>query len=60
MTMTPDPKNENLAVGTTTQISPEQLAEQLKQLAEAVKEQVKRLEQAKIVKQETMQIEVSI
>lgn len=58
--MTPDPKKENLTVGATTQISPEKLAEQLKQRAEAVKEQVQRLEEAKVVKQETMQIEVSI
>jgi DNA-binding Lrp family transcriptional regulator len=60
MTMTPDPEKENPPVGTTSDTGPEKVAEELRQRAEAVKEQIKRLEKAKIVKQETMQIEVSI
>jgi hypothetical protein len=58
--MTPDTEKENVIVGSTTHACPEKLVEELKRRAEAVKEQVKRLEEAKVVKQETMQIEVSI
>lgn len=58
--MTPDPNKKSTILGTTVLANPEQVAEELKRRAEAVKEQVKRLEEAKIVKQETMQLEVSI
>jgi hypothetical protein len=58
--MTPDPTIKSTAVVTTNLPSPEKVLEELKRRAEALKDQIKRLEEAKIVKQETMQIEVSI
>ena len=58
--MTPDIDKKSIKVSFTQLANPEQAAEELKRRAEAVREQVKQLEDAKIVKQETMQIEVSI
>ena len=59
--MTPDPKKKTSTLVVTTALAtPEQVTEELKRRAEAVKEQLQRLEEAKIVKQETMQIEASI
>jgi DNA-binding HxlR family transcriptional regulator len=58
--VSPDPNVKRTAVVSTNLPNPEKVVEELKRRAEALTDQLKRLEEAKIVKQETMQIEVSI